>query len=224
MDYMYKSELNIEMGRSRGLLLSIGLFSVFVNLLMLTGSLFMLQVYDRVLGSGSVETLLALFLLVAVLYAIMGILDYIRGRISARIGASFQAGLDNRVFSAQINRAIETNSPASNLADLESIQRFFSSPLIFAFFDIPWTPIFIAAIFIFHPLLGWTAVAGAAILIVVTLLNHLFTKRIVLEASLAAAQGNAFSEDIRNHRELVRGLGMTSAALGKWKNTRDVAL
>ena len=78
---MHKSESKTELGRSRGLLLSIGLFSVFVNILMLTGSPFMLQIYDRVLGSGSVETLLALFLLVAVLHAIMGVLDYIRGRI-----------------------------------------------------------------------------------------------------------------------------------------------
>lgn len=184
----------------------------------------MLQIYDRVLSSGSVETLLALFLLVAVLYAIMGVLDYIRGRISARIGASFQAGLDNRVFGAQINRSIETNSQTSNLADLESIQRFFSSPIIFAFFDIPWTPIFIGAIFIFHPILGWTAIAGATILIIVTLLNQFFTKRVVLEANQATSQGNMFSEDIRNHRELVRGLGMTNAALGKWRHIRDHGL
>ena len=221
---MQKSELKTELGRSRGLLMSIGLFSVFVNILMLTGPLFMLQIYDRVLGSGSVETLLALFLLVAVLYAIMGVLDYIRGRISARIGASFQAGLDNRVFGAQINRSIEVNSQTSNLADLESIQRFFSSPIIFAFFDIPWTPIFIGAIFIFHPILGWTAIAGATILIIVTLLNQFFTKRVVLEANQAMAQGNVFSEDIRNHRELVRGLGMTNAALGKWRKVRDHGL
>lgn len=184
----------------------------------------MLQVYDRVLGSGSEETLLALFLLVAALYAIMGVLDYIRGRISARIGASFQAGLDNRVFGAQINRSLQTNSMVSNLADLEAIQRFFSSPVIFAFFDISWTPIFIGAIFMFHPWLGWAAIAGASILVVVTIINQLVTKRVVLEANQASAQGNAFSEDIRAHRELVRGLGMTNAALGKWRDVRDQAL
>ena len=125
---MKKSELSIELGRSRGLLLSIWFFSIFVNMLMLTGPMFMLQVYDRVLSSGSMETLLALFLLVVVLYSIMGVLEYIRGRVSARIGASFQAGLDSRVFAAQINRPSETNSQASSLSDLESIQRFFSSP------------------------------------------------------------------------------------------------
>ncbi|NOR60953.1 MAG: hypothetical protein GQ535_00470 [Rhodobacteraceae bacterium] len=102
---MQKSELKKQRAKGRGLMFFVGLFSVFVNILMLTGSLFMLQVYDRVLSSGSVETLLALFMLVGALYAIMGILDYIRGRVAARIGASFQAGLDSRVFGAQINRA-----------------------------------------------------------------------------------------------------------------------
>jgi len=219
-----KSELNKELGRNRGLLLSIGLFSIFVNLLMLTGPIFMLQVYDRVLGSGSEETLLALFLLMVALYAIMGVLDYIRGRVSARIGANFQAGLDNRVFGAQINRSLQTSSQTSSLADLETIQKFFSSPVIFAFFDIPWTPIFVAAIFIFHPWLGWVAVAGASILIMVTMFNQLLTKRVVLEANQASAHGNAFSEDIRIHRELVRGLGMMDAALRKWQDVRENAL
>ncbi len=191
---------------------------------MLTGPIFMLQVYDRVLGSGSEETLAALFLLVATLYTIMGLLDYIRGRISARVGASFQAGLDNRVFSAQISHTQQAYSRSSGLADLEAIQRFFSSPVIFAFFDIPWTPIFIAVIFIFHPWLGWTAVAGASVLIILTALNQLMTRKSVLEANRTSAQANAFSEEIRRHRELVRGLGMTGSALQKWHVARNDAL
>ena len=221
---MQKSELNKELGRNRGLLLSIGLFSIFVNLLMLTGPIFMLQVYDRVLSSGSEETLLALFLLMFALYAIMGVLDYIRGRISARVGANFQAGLDNRVFGAQINRSLQTSSQTSSLADLETIQKFFSSPVVFAFFDIPWAPIFIVAIFILHPWLGWVAVAGASILIAVTLLSQLLTKRLVLEANQTSARGNAYSEDIRIHRELVLGLGMMGAVLRKWQDVRENAL
>ncbi len=202
----------------------VGVFSVFVNILMLTGSLFMLQVYDRVLGSGSVETLLALFLLVAALYAIMGVLDYIRGRVAARIGASFQAALDSRVFAAQINRANQTGVHTSALADLESIQRFYSSPVIFAIFDIFFSPLFLAAIFMFHMWLGWAAIAGTVVLIIVTTLNQIMTKRVVGEANQASAQANSFSEDIRNHSELVRGLGMTNAALAKWQEVRNAAL
>ena len=203
---------------------SVGLFSVFVNILMLTGSLFMLQVYDRVLSSGSVETLLALFTLVGALYAIMGVLDYIRGRVAARIGASFHAGLDSRVFGAQINRTNQTGVHSSALADLEAIQRFYSSPVIFALFDIFFSPLFLAAIFLFHIWLGWAAVAGMVVLIIVTTLNQLLTKRVVAEANQASAHANAFSEDIRNHSEMVRGLGMTNAALAKWQVVRNGAL
>ena len=221
---MQKNELRQQRAKGNGLLFFVGLFSVFVNILMLTGSLFMLQVYDRVLGSGSVETLLALFMLVAALYAIMGVLDYIRGRVAARIGASFQAGLDSRVFGAQINRLSQTGVNTSALADLESIQRFYSSPVIFALFDIFFSPLFLAVIFLFHTWLGWAAMAGMAVLIIVTTLNQILTKRVVNEANQASAQANAFSEDIRNHSELVRGLGMTNAALAKWQGVRNQAL
>ena len=202
----------------------VGVFSVFVNILMLTGSIFMLQVYDRVLSSGSVETLVALFMLVGALYAIMGVLDYIRGRVAARIGASFQAGLDSRVFGAQINRANQTGVHTSALADLESIQRFYSSPVLFAIFDIFFSPLFLAAIFMLHMWLGWAAVAGMVVLIITTTLNQILTRRVVAEANQASSQANAFSEDIRNHSELVRGLGMANAALAKWQVVRNTAL
>jgi len=219
-----KSELKKQRSKGRGLMFFVGVFSVFVNILMLTGSIFMLQVYDRVLSSGSVETLVALFMLVGALYAIMGVLDYIRGRVAARIGASFQAGLDSRVFGAQINRANQTGVHTSALADLESIQRFYSSPVLFAIFDIFFSPLFLAAIFMLHMWLGWAAVAGMVVLIITTTLNQILTRRVVAEANQASSQANAFSEDIRNHSELVRGLGMANAALAKWQVVRNTAL
>jgi len=222
-----KAELSAALGRGRGLFLAISIFSIFVNLLMLTGPLFMLQVYDRVLGSRSEETLTALFLLVALLYALMGLLDYARGRVAARIGARFQEVLDARVFDALMRRAVvpsERARPASGLRDLESVQRFMSAPVMFAVFDIPWTPIFIFAIFIFHPWLGWLAVAGASVLIAVTLMNQLITARPVREANAAAAQSDAFAESAREEAELVQGLGMRDAVLDRWKRTRDEAL
>ncbi len=221
---MQKSELKKQRSKGRGLMFFVGVFSVFVNILMLTGSIFMLQVYDRVLSSGSVETLVALFMLVGALYAIMGVLDYIRGRVAARIGASFQAGLDSRVFGAQINRANQTGVHTSALADLESIQRFYSSPVLFAIFDIFFSPLFLAAIFMLHMWLGWAAVAGMVVLIITTTLNQILTRRVVAEANQASSQANAFSEDIRNHSELVRGLGMANAALAKWQVVRNTAL
>lgn len=222
-----KAELSDAMGRGKGLVLSIALFSVFVNLLMLTGPLFMLQVYDRVLSSRSEATLTALFILVAALYAFMGVLDYVRGRVAARMGAAFQSELDSRVFDALMRRAVapqERARPATGLKDLESIQRFMSAPVLFAIFDMPWTPIFIFAIFIFHPLLGWLAVAGGLILVFVTLMNQVTTAKPVKEAAIAAAASDAFAESAREDAEAVQGLGMRPAVIARWKQTRDNAL
>lgn len=221
------SELKTALGRGTGLFWSIGLFSVFVNLLMLTGPLFMLQVYDRVLSSGSVETLTALFILVAALYGIMGFLDYARGRVAARVGARFQSSLDGRVFSAILRRSVipgERARPATGLRDLESVQRFMSSPVLFAIFDIPWTPIFIAVIFVFHPWMGWLAVAGGVILIFVTFLNQLLTSKPQIDAQIATNRSEAFAENVREEGEIVQGLGMRNAVLSRWQQTRDAAL
>ncbi|MHA3913957.1 type I secretion system permease/ATPase [Halovulum sp. GXIMD14793] len=215
------------LGKGRGLFLSIGLFSVFVNLLMLTGPLFMLQVYDRVLSSRSEATLVALFMLVAGLYGIMGLLDYARGRVAARIGAQFQATLDPRVFDIQMRRAVipaERSRPATGLRDLEAIQRFTSAPVMFAIFDIPWTPIFFGVIFVLHPMMGWLAVCGGAFLIVITILNQMLTAKPQKEAQIAQAQSEAFSENVREQAELVQGLGMRDAVLGRWQQRRDAAL
>ncbi len=203
------------------------LFSVFVNLLMLTGPLFMLQVYDRVLGSRSTETLSALFLLVALLYALMAMLDYARGRIVARFGARFQSSLDERVFEGTMRRALFPqirSAPATALRDLESIRSLCASPVLLAVMDIPWTPVFLAAIFLFHPLLGWLAVAGGTLLVVIALLNQGLTHRKVAEAQVATAKANAFSEHARQAAEVVRSQGMQEEVSKRWLNQRTEAL
>ena len=203
------------------------LFSVFVNLLMLTGPLFMLQVYDRVLGSRAVETLAALFLLVALLYGLMAMLDYARGRIVARFGARFQSTLDERVFDATLRRALlpqSRSAPARALRELESIQTLCSSPVLLALMDLPWTPVFLAAIFIFHPLLGWLSVAGGALLITIAVINQIMTHRKVAEAQVASARANAFSESARQAAEVVRSQGMQQDVTQRWLQQRSQAL
>ena len=220
-------EISKVLRRWKGAILSVGLFSVFTNLLMLTGPLFMLQIYDRVLGSRSEETLLALLILVILLYGIMGILDFARGRIAAQIGAGFQSGLDERVFAATLKRAVAADArarPDSGLQDVESIQRLLASPALFAVFDLPWTPIFIGAIFIFHPLLGWLALAGGVLLVAITILNQYSTRRPVLEAARDGAISQSLSESFRTQSEVVHGLGMQDAALAKWAGAREAAL
>ena len=210
-----------------GLFVTLGVFSMFVNLLMLTGPLYMLQVYDRVLASRSVATLMALTVLIACLYALMGVLDYARGRVAARMGAEFQARLDTRVFESGLTRALmsgERGRPWSGLRDLEAVQRFMSSPVLFAIFDLPWTPVFIAAIFMFHPWLGWFALGGMGLLVVVSLLNQTLSRRSIEEASKASMSSDAFAETVRQQAEAVQALGMRPAVLARWQTNRRQAL
>ncbi|MBD3664846.1 type I secretion system permease/ATPase [Sulfitobacter sp. TSTF-M16] len=221
-----RDELRKVRRRSRGLYWAVGLFSLFANLLMLTGPMYMLQVYDRVLGSGSEETLIALSILVIFLYTVMGILDYTRGRVMARVGARFQEDLDRRVFDAVIRKSavapdIKTNG---GLHDLEAVQRLISSPVLMAAFDLPWTPIFFAAIFIFHPMLGWLAVCGASVLILIALANQLMSRGSHERAGIAGQAATAISDQIRTEAEMVQAMGMRDAAFTRWQKARGEAL
>jgi len=221
------AELGGSMRECRSHFRSVALFSIFVNLLMLTGPLFMLQVYDRVLSSRSESTLVALLLLVTALYVMYGLLEYARGRVLARAGARFQALLDIRVFEAVLRRSIapgERARPNTAARDLDSVRQLLSGPAPFALFDIPWTPIFVAAIFIFHPILGFIAIAGGAILVVLTFLNQWRSKEPNYESNLANAQADNLGESLRQNAEAVQGLGMRGIGLARWRALRGKAL
>ncbi|KPD11666.1 type I secretion system permease/ATPase [Phaeobacter sp. 11ANDIMAR09] len=211
---------------SRSLYWAVGLFSVFVNLLMLTGPLYMMQVYDRVLGSGSEATLVALSLLVLFLYGMMGLLDYVRGRVLARIGARFQAALDKRVFDAAVRRSAVAQDPVAQTAtaDLEAIQRLMSSPVLGAGFDLPWTPLFLAGIALFHPWLGLLALGGGAVLVAVALLNQIFSRAPLQQAAVSGHRANLSSEEIRGEAEMIQSMGMRGAAFLRWQKLRNAAL
>jgi len=220
-------ELRTARRASAGLFAAVMVFGVFVNLLLLTGPLYMLQVYDRVLGSQSQETLVALTVLVAFLFLCMGVLDHVRGRVMARIAAQFQARLDGRVFHAAISRlALVPNDPAALAAqrDLEAVQRLLASPVLIALFDLPWTVLFTAAIFVFHPVLGWASLAGGVVLVAVTLLNQRLSRQPLQSASHAAARADRFAEALKGEAEAVRALGMTGAGFERWQRARIEAL
>ncbi len=221
-----KDELREARKESRYLYWFVAVFSFFANLLMLTGPLYMLQVYDRVLGSRSVETLIALSVLVAFLYGMMGLMDYARGRIMGRVGARFQARLDRRVFDAVIRKAAVSpdEGTTTGLRDLESVQRFMTSPIFTAIFDIPWTPFFIFAIWLFHPWLGTLALIGGSLLILVTAINQIVTRKPVTEANRAAVAAEMVSEQIRGESEMVQAMGMRDAAFTRWQVARGKAL
>lgn len=222
-----KKELSLSRARCGGLFRATLLFSVFTNLLMLTGPLFMLQIYDRVLGSRSVETLTALFILVAGLFTFYGLLEFARGRVMARVGARFQAAFNPRVFGAVLERSALRKPPragANALQDLDAIRNFFTSPVLLALFDAPWTPVFLLAIFIFHPMLGWLAVGGGGLLILTALLNQLITQRKVAEAQRLSFAAAGFAKQVEGSSELVWAQGMGPAMEGRWRRIQDKAL
>ncbi|WP_305969210.1 MULTISPECIES: type I secretion system permease/ATPase [unclassified Mameliella] len=221
-----REELRAARRQSRPYYWFVGIFSFFVNMLMLTGPMYMLQVYDRVLGSRSEATLIALSVLVVFLYSMMGLLDYVRGRIMGRVAARFQAALDLRVFDAVLRRAAVQNDDLAQtgLRDLESIQRLMSSPVLMAFFDIPWTPFFIFAIFIFHPWMGILAICGGLFLIAVTLINQTVSKNPTQKSNIAVMQAERTSDQIRQEAEMVQALGMRGDAFTRWMKARSQAL
>ncbi|MBE2278449.1 MAG: type I secretion system permease/ATPase [Rhodobacteraceae bacterium] len=222
-----RAELRSVGALSRGPLIAAFLFSVVVNLLMLTSPLYMLQVYDRVLVSRSEPTLLALSVLATAMFVFMGILDFIRGRVLARIGVRMQAALDARVLSAAFRKLTAFPGDPTALAaqqDLDAISRLWSSPMLTAILDLPWVPIFAAALFIFDPLLGWFAMGGAAVLVLITILNQRSTAGLANEATVAALMADRRAENLKSESELVRSMGMTSHAFARWQELRGRAL
>jgi ATP-binding cassette subfamily C protein len=221
-----KDELAASRRKSRGLFWSIGLFSLCLNMLMLTGPLFMLQVYDRVLGSGSEATLLALFVIVAFLYLVMGLLDGVRSRVLTRVGAHFQLDLEKRVFNASMHQSSQgaTAGAANPMDDLSAIQRFLASPVMGAMFDLPFVPVFLFGIALFHPYLGMLAVGGGAILVALTLINRATSQTPQSIASRAEQSSGQMAARLGAEAETVRSLGMQGAAFERWFKSRHVAL
>ena len=227
LDRSGRKELRSAVNANFGLIAAAAFFSIFVNLLMLTGPLYMLNLYDRVLGSRTVETLVALSLIVVFLYAMMGILDLVRGRIMGRVGARFQARLDRRVFSASLAGASNPNVQrfaASSGRDIEAVQRLLASPALMSMFDLPFTPLFLIVIFVFHPWLGILATVGGGVLILFAILNRMASRRPLELFNAKTQQAEMLGAQIRSESELVHALGMRGAVFDRWQESRAMAL
>ncbi|MEM9576707.1 MAG: type I secretion system permease/ATPase [Pseudomonadota bacterium] len=207
------------------LILTVTVFSIFSNALMLTGPLFMLQVYDRVLASRSEETLVALFALVAGLFALYALFEYARRSVMAYVGAKLQSSLSSDVFRAVLQKAaLKKQGIPGTVQDLDSVRSTLASPVAMAVFDLPWTPLFVAAIFIFHPMLGWLAVGGATILLVVAVLNQVLTARKTALAGGKTSAAQLFSRRAEDRSEYIWAQGMQQAALDRFERTQNEAL
>ncbi|WP_349294975.1 type I secretion system permease/ATPase (plasmid) [Thioclava sp. 'Guangxiensis'] len=223
----HSNELHDIFGPARSALWVVGIFSVAINLLLLTGPLFMLQVYDRVIGSRSTSTLLVLFLIVGFLFTMMGLLDYFRGRILSRIGAQLVERLDSRIMRATMDRTASgglRGTPATGAAELSRINALFGSSALGAVFDLPFTPLFVALLFLFHPLMGWFAIASSLVVFTLAVLNQRLTHAAHGEANRAAAEAEMRSTTMRTGIETLRGLGMSNELMARWQDARERAL
>ncbi len=201
-------------------------FSFFINLLMFVAPIHMLQIYDRVLISRSEMTLLVLTGLAVSLLMIYGLLEGVRSRILVRMGLQFDELMGNRVFNMAFDAALKDPNIGSQqaLRDVDVIRNFISGGAIIALCDTPWVPIFIAACFFLHPVLGIVALCGAILIFVLGVLNELLTKSKLSEATrLSIESGNYAFTSLRN-AEIVKALGMVNGIRNSWAQIRDSML
>ena len=196
----------------------VGAFSGVVNLLQLTVSLYMMQVFDRVLATRNTDTLLYLTLVAIFALTILAMLEACRSVVMQRIAA----WVEQRVAPESFVRAIEGQLRGGNyrmeaLRDLAMCRGFLGSPGMLALFDLPWVPIYIAVVFMLHPVLGWIALGGAALLFLLTLTNEALTAKALQTAGVAAMQGQRRAEAVARNAEVIDSMGMMPAVLGRWR-------
>ncbi|XWN32260.1 MAG: type I secretion system permease/ATPase [Devosia sp.] len=216
--------LSQAIASARRTFVAVALFSCVVNILMLTGPLFMLQIYDRVLTSRSVSTLVALALLVVGLYLFMGIVDLIRYRVLTRIGHRFDEDVGRTAFLTQLSAPVRFGPLAANnepVRDVDQLRQFFSSPGVTALFDMPWLPIYVGIVYLIHPWLGYLAMAGAVVLFLIALMTDRFARPAMRTSAELSGQRNAIVDSGRRNSEVLHGMGMLDAVGGVWDKVND---
>lgn len=216
-------ELKDALRASRGVFWHAGGFSLFVNLLMLTGPLYMLQVYDRVLASQSVPTLVALTLLVLVLYGTLGVLEWARSGLFSVAASRFEGALGARAASAAMALSLADPGRASDrpVRDLRQLRRFIASPVSGALFDAPFSPLFLLVLFMLHPLFGLWAIFGAVILIAAALINERTSARLTRESEELERASALRSAEMTRNAEVLKALGMGDAVRQRWQRAFD---
>jgi len=174
-----RSELRAALSACRSAFLGIGLMTAMINVLYLTGSFFMLEIYDRVIPSRSVPTLVGLSILALALYTFQGVLDLVRTRMLVRIGTYLDGALGGRIFDVLVRLPLKTRPSGDGLQPsrgLDQVRSFLSSVGPTALFDLPWMPLYVGICFLFHPWIGVAALVGALLLVSLTLLTDVFTR------------------------------------------------
>jgi ATP-binding cassette subfamily C protein len=213
------AELAGALAACRGAFVAISLFSGMSNILMLTGSFFMLEIYDRVLPSRSLPTLVVLVILAGGLYVAQGILDLIRGRILVRIGRNLEEALSERVYDVIVRLPLTAGSRGDGIQpmrDLDTVRSFLSGLGPIALFDLPWMPIYLVICFLFHPLIGYTALGGAIVLMIITVLTEVFMRAPAKAVAEFAPARNDLLEASRRNTETLTAMGMAARVRRRW--------
>lgn len=195
-----------------------GGFSLLINLLMLTGPLFMILVYDRALPSQSVPTLIGLSVMMIGLYSVFGLLSLVRSRLLVRLGNRVANRLQERVFTAQLLQTARDGGTGGHDAtrDLNTMREFMGGPTPAVLFDAPWTPIYLACAYVLHPYLGYAGLAGVAFLVLVGLLNNSLTQRRAREVNTDQARANRVMSDIARNSEVITAMKMGGDLYSRW--------
>lgn len=198
---------------------SVGFFSFFINALMLVPSFYMLQVYGRVVTSGSTITLVMLTLIMVVLMLTMGALELIRSRIMVRVSAKLEVSLSRDVYRASFKRALASggmDASAQPLSDLTGLRQFLTGNGLFAFFDAPWLPVYVGVMFFFHPWYGWVAVASAIVLLCLAIVNEKLTGAALAEANKQNISASLYTAKNLRNAEVIESMGMLQSLMERW--------
>ncbi len=214
-----KSDLQKALGVCKGAFLSAAAFSLVINLLMLTPTIYMLQLYDRVLSSRSEETLVMLTLLVVAIFITQGALEWVRSQILVRVSVKLESLLNKRLFIIAYKQSLYTGGQQASgqaLDDLTSLRQFLTGNGLFAFFDAPWLPFYVVLMFLFHPYFGWVAISAAIVLIILAIINEKITHKVLEEANGLAAQGRALVNKNLRNAEVIESMGMLESIHQRW--------
>lgn len=211
-------ELAASLTAHKGAFWGVAAFSGVINLLYLTPSIYMLQVYDRVLTSRSVTTLVVLTVLTVGLFALMGVIENFRAAVLIRVGNALDEVLSKRVFTAAFERNLRAGggNAAQAMTDLTQLRQFFTGNGLFAFLDAPWIPIYLVVIFMFHPLLGWFSLIGALLLVVLAVLSDRVSRKPLAEANMAAVASNQYVNSNLRNAEVIEAMGMLPNLMRRW--------
>ena len=213
-----KDDLTGALKASKRGFIAAGFFSLFINLLMLTSPLYMLQVYDRVVASRSLETLFFLTMIMVLMFSVMGTLEWVRSRILVRLSNQMDQYLSQRVYSAMFELGVRSPNQRTSqpLSDLTSLRQFMTGNGLFAFFDAPWMPIYIGLLFIFHPAFGWFSLGAAIVLIIVAVFNEKTTKKLLTEANGENVKAQSLATGNLRNAEVLHAMGMLPNIMGRW--------